>query len=893
MKINTIKLLFTVLVTFVLISVSFESKSQTTIINYGDSWKYLDDNTRPSGWETVSYNDGAWASGASPLGYKYDGVGYVSFNTVPNPATITSFGTNFNSKYITTYFRKTINIPSASSFSMFTISALRDDGIVIYVNGVEVGRDNLPGGTITHSTTALNALDVGSYLVASPVTYTISPCYFVNGDNTIAVEVHQQDKQSSDLYFNFLLQGITTTGTPTLVRSPYLQSGSQTAMTLRWRTDIACVGRVKIGTANGTYTLSQFDESCNNLDHSVRVTGLSADTKYFYEISTTSGTVLQSGASNFFTTSPSSSTTKKLRVAAFGDCGGSDIANQTNVLSRYKTYLSSNGVDAADALILLGDNAYNNGTDGEYTSKFFDVYGPDVLKNHKLYPSPGNHDYADILSDKKGRFQPYFNVFTVPQSGESGSGVASNKPNYYSYDVGNIHFMSLDSYGIEPEDITNMRTTGSSALKTWLNADLAAANGKWKVAYWHHPPYTKGSYDSDTDSMLNPLKTAFVSYLEERGVDLVICAHSHVYERSYLMKNYNGTWTNFNAATNAQSSSTAKYDGSSNSCPYVYNTTPLNHGTVYVVAGTAGSNLPGSTFTGFGQNIMPFASNEAGFFYFEVEDNRLDAKMIKSTGEVLDQFTIMKDVNQSATYSLPVNGSMNLTASWPSSSYVWNTGSSTARTISVTQTDYIWDTYTVADSRGCITDNFQVRTTINLPTDIIGFDAVARSKKVNISWTTTQESNNSHFTLERSSNGSDFTFLARIEGAGNSSSKRNYNYVDASPLAGQNFYRLAQTDYDGKKTNFGVKRVENKEALLLEARTVGTGNGLLKIEIDVALQGLYNLEVFDMNGRKFYSESLSLNPGITAKNISLTKGTYIWSIRNAQGDNVFQKVYLQ
>jgi hypothetical protein len=679
-----------------------------------------------------------------------------------------------------------------------------------------------------------------------------------------------------------------------------LQTGSQTAITIRWRTDIACVGRVKIGPSNGTYTTAQFDETCNNLDHSIRVTGLSADTKYYYQISTTAGVILQGDANNFFTTSPSSSTSRKIRVAAFGDCGGSDNTNQANVLNTYKNYLTANGVDAADAFLLTGDNAYNSGTDAEYTSKFFNVYGSGsnkILQNHKLYPSPGNHDYADYNSDKRGRYQSYFKMFSVPQSGESGSGVASNKPNYYSYDVGNIHFVSLDSYGIEPEDLTNMRTTGNSALKTWLNADLAAATGKWKVAYWHHPPYTKGSYDSDADSMLTPLKSAILTYLEERGVDLVICAHSHVYERSYLLKNYTGTFTTFNALTNAQSSSSAKYNGTSNSCPYVYNTTPLNHGTVYVVAGTAGSNLPVSTYAGFGQYMMPYASNTAGFFYFEVEDNRLDAKYIVAaatgSGTVADQFTIMKDVNKNLSYTIPVNSSTNLTASWPAASYVWNTGSSTARTISVTQTDYVWDTYTATDSYGCVTDNFTVKTVVNLPTDIVQFDAVAKNKKVNINWTTSQESNNSHFTLERSVNGTDYQSIARIEGAGTSTTRKNYSYIDANPQPGQNFYRLSQTDFDGKKKNIGIKRVENKESQTLEARTIGTGNGQLKLELDVAQQGSYQLEIFDLNGRRIKTEAMQLVPGVHQKSIQLSPGTYIWSIRSGIGESTFQKVFLQ
>ncbi|MBK7292015.1 MAG: metallophosphoesterase [Chitinophagaceae bacterium] len=121
--------------------------------------------------------------------------------------------------------------------------------------------------------------------------------------------------------------------------------------------------------------------------------------------------------------------------------------------------------------------------------EIFGIYGSTLLKNHKLYPSPGNHDYANNSGNKSSRSMPYHQNFTVPQNGEAG-GVASNHQNYYSYNVGNIHFLSLDSYGTE-SDGTSIETSGGSALKTWIDADLAANTSKWIVAYWHHPPYTK------------------------------------------------------------------------------------------------------------------------------------------------------------------------------------------------------------------------------------------------------------------------------------------------------------------------------------------------------------------------------------------------------------------
>ena len=81
---------------------------------------------------------------------------------------------------------------------------------------------------------------------------------------------------------------------------------------------------------------------------------------------------MQQGTDNYFITAPLASATRKIRIAAFGDCGGNDILNQSATLSSYQSFTGSN---PAEIMLLLGDNAYTNGLDAEYQSKFFDIYG--------------------------------------------------------------------------------------------------------------------------------------------------------------------------------------------------------------------------------------------------------------------------------------------------------------------------------------------------------------------------------------------------------------------------------------------------------------------------------------------------------------------------------------
>src|SRR6185503_18695681 len=103
----------------------------------------------------------------------------------------------------------------------------------------------------------------------------------------------------------------------------------------------------------------------------------------------------------------------------------------------------------------------------------------------------------------------------------------------------NSHFICLDS-------MTNDRST-SGPMANWLRADLEANSNTWVVVYFHHPPYTKGSHDSDNngaDFELVEMREKILPILEAYGVDLVLSGHSHIYERSHLLKGHYGYSTN-------------------------------------------------------------------------------------------------------------------------------------------------------------------------------------------------------------------------------------------------------------------------------------------------------------------------------------------------------------
>ncbi len=175
------------------------------LINKNGLWKYDDSgaNLTNTNWKLLTYNDNLWASGNGILGF---GNG--------NESTVVSFGSSASNKHRTTYFRKTINLNNASSYDSIQFNVLRDDGVVVYLNGTEVLRDNMPTGSINYFTFA-NASQGGTQ-ETTYYPFKASANLLQNGPNIIAVEVHQASQISSDLSFDMEFIGYKSCLGPSL-----------------------------------------------------------------------------------------------------------------------------------------------------------------------------------------------------------------------------------------------------------------------------------------------------------------------------------------------------------------------------------------------------------------------------------------------------------------------------------------------------------------------------------------------------------------------------------------------------------------------------------------------------------------------------------------------------
>jgi hypothetical protein len=170
-------------------------------------------------------------------------------------------------------------------------------------------------------------------------------------------------------------------------------------------------------------------------------------------------------------------------------------------------------------------------------------------------------------------------------------------------------------------------------MHTWLAADLASTNQDWIVAFWHHPPYTKGSHDSDTESKLIDMRTNFLPLLEAGGVDLVLSGHSHSFERSFLIDGHYLLSTAF-----VDSRKKDPGDGQPGGSGAYKKAFGSHNGTVYCVAGSSGK----TTNAPIDHPVMAYSEVTLGSLVIDVNALSMHVQFLGATGVVKDHFTIVK-----------------------------------------------------------------------------------------------------------------------------------------------------------------------------------------------------------------------------------------------------------
>lgn len=578
--------------------------ASTVIFDITNVWRYNQTaNLDGINWKTNNYNDSSWPSGPGLL--------YYETNTLVAPRnTLLNIGRN------TYYFRTHFNLTNASANKVLVFSNKIDDCAVFYLNGKEFYqriRIAQAPAIIYYSTGATSLPPSGD--ATEWDVFAVPATNGVVGDNVLAVEVHQITPDDNDIVFG----SAVSLSDNTVRRGPYLQLGTPTNIVVRWRTDLPTQSTVRYGITLNQLT-NHIDDLTTTNDHEVTLPNLTPDTKYFYSVGTPVETMAGGDTNFFFITPPLPGTSKPTRIWAVGDSGSAD-SDSRSVFDAYLNYNTNH----TDFMLMLGDNAWLYGADYEYQAAVFDMYG-DLLRQSVVWPTLGNHDTGEHTNFVNT--YPYFTIFTLPTNGTAG-GVPSGTEHYYSFDYANIHVICLDS-------VTADRTT-NGPMANWLRADLAATTQLWKIAFWHHAPYSKGSHDSDIDPVMTDMRQNFGPILEQGGVDLVLCGHSHNYERSYFLDGHYGLSTTLtsNMVLNTSSGRETNVVG-----PYTkwFSGPPAHQGAVYVVDGTSGAISGGA----LNHPAMFFSENALGSLVVDIDGDHLNAKHLRETGAVDDEFTIVK-----------------------------------------------------------------------------------------------------------------------------------------------------------------------------------------------------------------------------------------------------------
>jgi hypothetical protein len=416
----------------------------------------------------------------------------------------------------------------------------------------------------------------------------------------------------------------------TIIRGPYLQLNTTNSIIIRWRTDVPTESKVWYGDAPSSLS-SMVSPPGVRTEHEIQITGLTPNTTYYYAVGNLAGQIVGDDIEHYFETSPATGSTEPISIWVLGDAG-EDTDEQRSVRDAFYNY---NGGVNVDLILALGDNAYNSGEDEEYQYAWFENMFEESLVNSPVWPCPGNHDIESANSTTETG--PYYDIFNLPRDGEAG-GVPSGTEAYYSFDYGNIHFISLNS-----EDIDQ---SSSSPMLDWLEQDIASTNQQWIVAFLHQQIYYS----------LVEFRKNFVPVLEEGGVDLVMYGHKHSYQRSILMNgHYGSSVSDYDETTMAVDAGDGRPDGDG-----MYekppNKTP-NAGTVYLVCGSSGSvhELPSE------KPYMPYRAgipDGLGSVHIAVNGSQMDVKFINYENNIRDYFTISKGPGALPLVNIthPVNG---------------------------------------------------------------------------------------------------------------------------------------------------------------------------------------------------------------------------------------------
>lgn len=374
---------------------------------------------------------------------------------------------------------------SAQGFEMLELRLRYQDGVVAWLNGVEVARAALPR-TSTATSLALRPHGPEWETFYIPV----APGLLRLGANTLAIEVHPSGRRDRPM-LEAELVGRRDRG---IVRGPILAEAGATTARIRVETDpnTECT---LAWTTNATGPLDRRRTSPPGTLHAFALDKLPASSLVRYRVHAGA----TQSAEYTFHTQPAPGAT--IRLGIYGDVRGGHAT--------HKKLVDRMLAEPLDLVAVTGDMVLRGSDEADW-QRFFAITQP-LLGSLPYYPAVGNHDLgwpgADVARDAT-------EIFALPP------GPPDRPPNayWYSYDLADVHLVFLDSNAYELR-----------AQEAWLEADLAAARARKVraiIAFTHDGPYSRGYHRGNLDA-----RTRYVPILTRHRVEMLFSGHDHMYQR--------------------------------------------------------------------------------------------------------------------------------------------------------------------------------------------------------------------------------------------------------------------------------------------------------------------------------------------------------------------------
>ncbi|HLH30494.1 MAG TPA: metallophosphoesterase [Terriglobia bacterium] len=308
--------------------------------------------------------------------------------------------------------------------------------------------------------------------------------------------------------------------TVTTTRQPYVQNVRNDGASIMWATAEPGMGIVeyspdgidfqRVSAKQEFFSADQTASSTDFYQYTATISGLQPSTDYQYRAYVDRGAVWAGGGSTFRTAGPG-----PFNFVALGDSGYAS-PEQSAIAQRILA-------EKPAFVIHTGDVVYNpGGAPGTsidlYQRNYFDYYSA-IMSCAPFFPCPGNHDFGPDLT-------PYFAVHSFPDL----TVPSADYGQYYSFDWGNAHFVSLDAH----KALVDAVNSGGQMLQ-WLDNDLRATRQFWRIVYFHYPPFAAGPNMTEPREAL--VRQYVIPILEKYGVQVVLSGHEHSYQRSQPIRN--------------------------------------------------------------------------------------------------------------------------------------------------------------------------------------------------------------------------------------------------------------------------------------------------------------------------------------------------------------------